>query len=209
MFVQPPVAETEPVFEPEPAAVAEPHVEPVFDPAFEPGPIVAPEPEPEPVLSAAPEPAPAAESEPAFEAAGAPDAPAAPTQDARPQLTPAAIDRIEMPAWPTPLRPPLSDSAPIPPAVSPFPPAQVPGPPVVPQWPAPLRPDLDVSSTPFWASGGSGIDPGADVWSASAREVAGVPGQAVSAVGVQSCVSCGLSLSATARFCRRCGSRQG
>jgi hypothetical protein len=27
--------------------------------------------------------------------------------------------------------------------------------------------------------------------------------------GVQSCVSCGLSLSATARFCRRCGTRQG
>jgi ribosomal protein L40E len=27
--------------------------------------------------------------------------------------------------------------------------------------------------------------------------------------GVQSCVSCGLPLSATARFCRRCGSRQG
>jgi peptide/nickel transport system permease protein len=27
--------------------------------------------------------------------------------------------------------------------------------------------------------------------------------------GVQACVSCGLPLSATARFCRRCGSRQG
>jgi len=26
---------------------------------------------------------------------------------------------------------------------------------------------------------------------------------------VQPCVSCGLSLSATARFCRRCGSAQG
>ena len=31
---------------------------------------------------------------------------------------------------------------------------------------------------------------------------------AMSAVGVQSCGSCGLSLSATARFCRRCGTRQ-
>jgi hypothetical protein len=41
-------------------------------------------------------------------------------------------------------------------------------------------------------------------WDASAREVAG----AMSAIGVQSCAQCGLSLSASARFCRRCGTRQ-
>jgi hypothetical protein len=41
-------------------------------------------------------------------------------------------------------------------------------------------------------------------WEASAREVAGAAGQ----VGVQSCGQCGLSLSANARFCRRCGTRQ-
>ena len=41
-------------------------------------------------------------------------------------------------------------------------------------------------------------------WEASAREVANAAGQ----VGVQSCGSCGLSLSANARFCRRCGTRQ-
>ena len=41
-------------------------------------------------------------------------------------------------------------------------------------------------------------------WEASAREVAGAGGQA----GVQSCGQCGLSLSANARFCRRCGTRQ-
>jgi hypothetical protein len=41
-------------------------------------------------------------------------------------------------------------------------------------------------------------------WEASAREVAG----AMTNVGVQSCGQCGLSLSATARFCRRCGTRQ-
>ena len=45
--------------------------------------------------------------------------------------------------------------------------------------------------------------PGA-FWEASAREVAG----AMSHIGVQSCGECGLSLSATARFCRRCGTRQ-
>jgi ribosomal protein L40E len=30
----------------------------------------------------------------------------------------------------------------------------------------------------------------------------------MSHVGVQSCGECGLSLSASARFCRRCGTRQ-
>jgi hypothetical protein len=39
-------------------------------------------------------------------------------------------------------------------------------------------------------------------WEASAREVA------AGHVGVQSCGECGLSLSANARFCRRCGTRQ-
>jgi len=42
------------------------------------------------------------------------------------------------------------------------------------------------------------------VWDVSSRDVLGRPGS-----GVQSCVTCGLPLSATARFCRRCGSRQG
>ena len=41
-------------------------------------------------------------------------------------------------------------------------------------------------------------------WDASAREVAG----ALSQIGVRSCGHCELSLSATARFCRRCGTPQ-
>jgi len=41
-------------------------------------------------------------------------------------------------------------------------------------------------------------------WEASAREVASGGGH----VGVQACGQCGLSLSANARFCRRCGTRQ-
>lgn len=45
---------------------------------------------------------------------------------------------------------------------------------------------------------------GGAFWDASAREVAG----AVSQVGVRSCAECELSLSATARFCRRCGHPQ-
>jgi hypothetical protein len=48
------------------------------------------------------------------------------------------------------------------------------------------------------------------LWAASAQEVlAPVSGPAVAATSVQPCSSCGLSLSATARFCRRCGTRQG
>jgi ribosomal protein L40E len=50
------------------------------------------------------------------------------------------------------------------------------------------------------------------LWAASAQEVlarpANLPAAAVT-TGVQPCSSCGLSLSATARFCRRCGTRQG
>jgi hypothetical protein len=58
-------------------------------------------------------------------------------------------------------------------------------------------------------------DNAADLWAASAREVlSGSPGPASPASAAvpatpQPCVSCGLSLSANARFCRRCGTRQG
>jgi hypothetical protein len=45
---------------------------------------------------------------------------------------------------------------------------------------------------------------GVSFWEASAREVA----EAAAAVGIQSCGGCGLSLSASARFCRRCGTPQ-
>ncbi len=47
------------------------------------------------------------------------------------------------------------------------------------------------------------------VWAASSREVLGGPAAPGAVPAVQACVSCGLSLSATARFCRRCGARQG
>jgi hypothetical protein len=45
---------------------------------------------------------------------------------------------------------------------------------------------------------------GVAFWDASAREVAG----AISQIGVRSCGHCELSLSASARFCRRCGTPQ-
>jgi ribosomal protein L40E len=50
----------------------------------------------------------------------------------------------------------------------------------------------------------SGLPAPAAFWEASAREVAG----AMSHIGVHACTDCGLSLSASARFCRRCGTRQ-
>jgi hypothetical protein len=54
------------------------------------------------------------------------------------------------------------------------------------------------------ARAAAGLEVPGAFWEASAREVAG----AISHVGVQSCGDCGLSLSASARFCRRCGTRQ-
>jgi hypothetical protein len=63
---------------------------------------------------------------------------------------------------------------------------------------------------PFWASGDAGRSSReADLWNASAQEVLGSSSQVAPQPGVQSCVKCGLSLSANARFCRRCGSPQG
>ena len=43
----------------------------------------------------------------------------------------------------------------------------------------------------------------ASIWDASSADIVNRPGS-----GVQSCVSCGLPLSAAAHFCRRCGARQ-
>jgi hypothetical protein len=148
-------------------------------------------------------------------------------------------DVVEMPTWPIVDRrrpvapPPVSEPAvaPLPPvapapAVAPVPPVAPPpevplqarsvAAPVVtrqtapPQWPAPRTPGPDLSVPPFWASGDAGRSSReADLWNASAQEVLGSSSQVAPQPGVQSCVKCGLSLSANARFCRRCGSPQG
>jgi hypothetical protein len=54
------------------------------------------------------------------------------------------------------------------------------------------------------APAGAASAAGGAFWDASAREVAG----AITQIGVRSCGHCELSLSATARFCRRCGTPQ-
>ncbi len=77
------------------------------------------------------------------------------------------------------------------PAWPPLPPGTEPSWPVAPQWPP--RPATQAA-----------LDQDA-MWAASNREVASSPAPSA----VRPCVSCGLSLSSTARFCRRCGSPQG
>jgi hypothetical protein len=128
-----------------------------------------------------------------------PDAPAAAAAASRtaPDAAPPvpADDHVTQPVWTAP-RP--AESAP----------------PAAPQWPA-----AD-GAPPRWP--GQPPEPDSDdltfllvrrstesLWAASSREVAaGATPSDEPAVSIQSSDSCGLSLSATARFCRRCGSRQ-
>jgi ribosomal protein L40E len=148
--------------------------------------------QPEGLIVAQPEPEPASPTE-------LPAGPVVP----EPEPLVAATARTERPAWPTRITPSTRDATLAPTPLIPAAPAQAP------QWPAPLRPGVDLSSPPFWASGDAGrMAREAALWTASAREVSGAAGQPAVQAGVQACISCGLSLSATARFCRRCGSRQ-
>ncbi len=107
--------------------------------------------------------------------------------------------------------------------------------PVVPPVPAARPPDETPSGPPQWPTGPrwpTGIParqpapppaPAADplaaimarqateaMWAASSADVLQPPlaTQAAPTAAVQPCVSCGISLSATARFCRRCGTSQ-
>jgi hypothetical protein len=161
-----------------------------------------------------------------------PDEPVPVAAAAEPAPSPeplAADDHVEQPTWPL-VAPEDPGQAPAPPApqgqpelpaaVSAAPewPAQ-PQWPAAPQWPSqPAWPSTAASrpsegtilGRPMVPSGG--IDA---LWAASSGEVLGQPltGPAqnlpqAAPLGVQPCVNCGLSLSATARFCRRCGSPQ-
>jgi len=82
-----------------------------------------------------------------------------------------------------------------------------------PAWATPqrvTRREADAMPSAPWAARVATARPlESPVWAASSRHIltAAAPG-AARPVGIQSCVSCGLSLSANARFCRRCGTRQ-
>ncbi|MFL5679787.1 MAG: hypothetical protein ACJ77B_04230, partial [Chloroflexota bacterium] len=132
---------------------------------------------------------------------------------ARPIDTPPAPprdDRVELPTWritppdqapqPGPARRRQAPESSVPAAAS-----HQPVPPAEPRWPG--QPTTD--SLAFLAS--RSTRDGADaIWAASSRDVLAPQAQGtVPPAAIQSCVSCGLSLSATARFCRRCGTRQG
>ena len=177
-----PVARAEETIEPE--AVAEGVPAALVEAAAEPiaaavEPIAAAEPEP---MAAEPEATPAVEAEPT---------PAAPvTRTPAPGWTIVAPDApgdapTARPAWPP--RAPVYQ----PPAQAPAPKAPAPGQPEQPAWPTLPPAAFSVPAAQV-------------VWEESSLGVINRPGS-----GVQACVSCGLPLSATARFCRRCGSRQG
>jgi hypothetical protein len=74
-----------------------------------------------------------------------------------------------------------------------------------PEWPAQqTSPGLPFLNRPAVPTGGVEA-----LWAESDRAVTAAPGPNKVSAGVQPCVSCGLSLSASARFCRRCGTAQG
>jgi len=163
-----------------------------------------------------PEPRPAPTSETAPAAAATEAAPAAPTPEAAPPPVPTPVpdrsrsDTIQQPTWQmvapdtTPgesAQSPGNGMEPTPPAAWPTTPGWSSQPAAQPRTPGP-----DASP---WATrlAASRPDTGG-IWAASSREVLGAAAPGATPA-VQACVSCGLSLSATARFCRRCGARQG
>ena len=129
--------------------------------------------------------------------------------------TPATADVVEQPTWritapdldaPSISAPTRPDDAAPRPATGPTIPAAEPQWPAKPEWPTPqASAGLPFLGRPAQPQGG--ID---TLWAASNRELVATPpapGRATS--GIQPCISCGLSLSANARFCRRCGTLQG
>jgi hypothetical protein len=142
-------------------------------------------------------PAPAPEAEPAEPVTPRDDVVYQPTwQIVAPE--PPAAEQLPAPQEPSPAGPSAAD--PISASAEPQWPSR-------PEWPRPPSAEgLPFLGRPAAASGGIEA-----LWAESTREVVSadpLPGAKV-AGGVQPCVSCGLSLSANARFCRRCGTRQG
>ncbi len=120
------------------------------------------------------------------------------------------IDIVEQPTWQIvapddqalPVTaPPMLPVQPAPNASQPQWPAKEP------EWPAHAQATAGLPFLGRPAQPTGGLE---SLWAESNREVASAPpapGRPAQG-GVQPCVSCGLSLSATARFCRRCGTSQ-
>ena len=148
------------------------------------------------VVEAGPEPAePAREAEPIVEqavagetVAASPEPAAVPVQPSEPAPAPAPI-----------FAPPAGGDVHV--STTRLPGWDMVAPDVAGQQPPPLphiTASPDVRPAPWFAARTN-----ASIWDASTADVVSRPGS-----GVQSCVSCGLPLSAAAHFCRRCGARQ-
>jgi hypothetical protein len=207
-----PIVAEEPRFvaaEPEPEPVVAQEPEPVV--TEEPEPIVAVEPEPAPVVAQQPEPEPvvAEEPEPVVAEEEAAPEPVAPHRIA--PISETILRFPERPAPAPPAAPPLAAEDDTPEVAARR--AQLdllglgdPGEgPVQPNRPS-VVPYRSRGATPAAGelAARAAAATGTTFWEASAREVA----NAAAMVGVQNCGQCGLSLSANARFCRRCGTRQ-
>jgi hypothetical protein len=196
---------------PEPVAAEEPEPEwpaaepkPIPWPEAEPEPVyeTEPEPEPEPIAWPEPEPEPVAwpEAEPSPVAWATPEPPAPPAEPERPRTpTRPAEDIVQVPTWHV-VAPEVPANGHPSEAVRPAARTER----QIPEWPG-------QPAESFLAARLAARKAGDDMWAASSVEVVGPTAEpgAAAQVGVQACVSCGLSLSATARFCRRCGTRQG
>jgi hypothetical protein len=180
--------------EPEPVAIesavmAETAPEPEPEPVEEVAAAPAPEPEPVQVAAVAPKPEPVA-----IDVAAA----AAPEPAPEPEPEPAPVDIVKQPTWRM---------------VAPDGTAAGEAEPAPPVWATPTsvtRRPADAMPTAAWASRVATARPvESPVWAASSRDILAAGTRTAAPVGIHSCVSCGLSLSANARFCRRCGTRQG
>jgi hypothetical protein len=132
---------------------------------------------------------------------------------------PTGVDVVEQPAWPaTPAKGPEPITPPPPRPAAPTPPAGPPQWPSGPRWPTGIsaghvQPPPQVPPPPLQAG-----DPLAALmarettdamWAASNREILRPVAAVQPTPAIQSCGTCGISLSANARFCRRCGTAQG
>jgi ribosomal protein L40E len=172
------------------------------------------------VVAAEPEAAPA-EPEPVAAETTAPAAPEPEPAPAAPEPVAAdpspSADVVVQPTWqrvapdPGPEVPvvPAPGASPAVPASATSDPSSTPQWPTQPEWPT--SPQSQAAGLPFLgrpATPQGGLEA---LWAASSQELAAPPQPVAgkTASGIQPCVSCGLSLSANARFCRRCGTLQG
>jgi hypothetical protein len=225
------VTKSEPIAEPEVAAVvAEPEPEPIV--VAEPEPIMVAEPEtvvlaaPEPIAvveATLPEPEPIAEAElgaiiaeaePLAEpviAAVEPEVAALAEIAPERAVPPTSVKDVAVqPIWQMVAPDPTPAAAPAPIELAPTPTPVT----AEPQWPARSEgfggaPSIALPFLGRAVAQEGGVEA---LWAESARAVAAMPvtlGKPTVSSGVRPCLSCGLSLSASARFCRRCGVPQG